>query len=346
MSFPSALPEPSTVALRGGPVLRWGILAPGEIAGDFTHALHTHTDQRVVAVGSRSAARAEAFAARYGIARSVGSYEELVADDGVDIVYVASPNSEHCRLALLAIQAGKHVLVEKPMAATAAEAQLIVDAARGAGVFAMEAMWSAFLPQSSIIRTLRDDGVFGRIAILTADFGADFSDIPDAIVFRPELAGGVLRDIGIYPLWFSSFVLGAPRAVTALGTVTASGVDEQAVVVLEGTEGAQSVLHTTMLADTPNHATINGDEARLEVHRLFLMPSGLSLYRPEDDEPMRWRDESGLEGRDGLAWQAVAVARDIADGLTESKIHPLTETLSVLTTLDEARRQVLQTRHA
>lgn len=341
MSLPDVLPDPSVTPLRGGPVLRWGILAPGEIAGDFTHALHTHTDQTVVAVGSRSAERAAAFAARHGVARGHGDYDALLADDGVDIVYIASPNSEHARLALAAIAAGKHVLVEKPMAASAAEAAAIADAARAAGVFAMEAMWSAFLPQTSIIRTLLGDGVFGRIAVVTADFGADFSDIPQAIVFQPDLAGGVLRDIGIYPLWFSSFVLGRPASITALGSATAAGIDTQAAVILGYAGGAQAVLHTTMLADTPTCASINGDGARLELHRPFLMPSGFSLYAPEDADARHWTDPSGLSGRDGLAWQAAAVAQHIADGLTESPLHPLAETLSVLTTLDEARRQVL-----
>jgi predicted dehydrogenase len=340
MSF-RAFPDPVVTPLRGGPTVRWGIVAPGEIAGDFTHALHTYTDQRVVAVGSRSAERAAAFAARHGISRSHGSYDALFADPAVDIVYVSSPNSEHAPLACAAIAAGKHVLVEKPMAASAAEAKTIADAARAAGVFAMEAMWSAFLPQTSIVRTLLADGVFGRIAVVTADFGADFSGIPDAIVFRPELAGGVLRDIGIYPLWFSSFVLGAPQTVDAFGSMTPAGVDEQAAVVLGFAGGAQAVLHTTMVADTPTFATINGTDARIEVARPFLMPSALSLYLAGDDEGVHWRDETGLAGRDGLAWQAVAVAQHIADGLTESPTHPLAETLSVLATLDEARRQLL-----
>jgi len=338
--FPIALPDARLVPLRTAASLRWGILAPGEIAGDFVHALHVHTEQRVCAVGSRSSARAEAFARRHGIERSYGSYEQLVVDPGVDIVYVSSPNSEHRRLAIMAIEAGKHVLVEKPMAASAADARAIATAATGAGVFAMEAMWSAFLPQSSVIRALLDDGVLGRIAMLTADFGADFTDEPGAIVFRPELAGGVLRDIGVYPLWFSSFALGPPTAVSAVGTVTDSGVDGQAAVVLGHRSGAQSVLNTTMYADTPTVASVSGDAARLEVDRPFLMPGGFTLFDARRDRSLRWRDDSGLVGREGLAWQAVAVAQHVADGLLESPVHPLEATVSILETLDEALRQV------
>jgi predicted dehydrogenase len=328
------------VPLRNRAVLRWGILAPGEIAADFVHALHTHTEQRVHAVGSRSAERAEAFARRYGIDRSYGCYEQLVSDTGIDVVYVAAPNSEHRRLAVMAIEAGKHVLVEKPMASSAADAEVIVEAARRAGVFAMEAMWSAFLPQSSVIRTLVDDGTLGRIAVVTADFGADFSGEPNAIAFRPDLAGGVLRDIGVYALWFSSFVLGPPHGVIASGSLTESGVDGQAAVILRHRSGAQSVLNTTMHADTPTRAAVSGDAARLEVDRPFLMPSGFTLFDTHGDASLHWRDDSGLLGREGLAWQAAAVAQYVVDGLTDSPVHPLSRTLSILATLDEARRQL------
>ena len=336
----SALPSPRTTPLKGGPILRWGILAPGEIATDFVHALHSYTDQRVHAVASRSAERAERFASRNGIERSYGSYEQLVADPQIDIVYVSSPNSEHRRLALLAIAAGKHVLVEKPMGVSAADAQEIVSAARAAGVFAMEAMWSRYLPQTDVIKQLLDEGVLGDIAVVTADFGANFMDDPDGIVFRPELGGGVLRDIGIYVLWFSSFVLGAPQNIVSSGSFTESGVDGQAAMILTAASGAQSLLSTTMYADTPTVATISGSAARIDIDALFLMPSGFTLNFGDDRAPLIWRDESGLVLRDGLAWEAVGVAQHVADGLTESPLHPLDETLSLLHTLDEVRAQI------
>ncbi|MEO6944209.1 MAG: Gfo/Idh/MocA family oxidoreductase [Lacisediminihabitans sp.] len=339
-SLANALPQPRTTPLKGGPTLRWGVLAPGEIAADFVHALHSYTDQRVHAVASRSAERAERFAAHNGIERSYGSYEQLVADPHIDIVYVSSPNSEHRRLALLAIAAGKHVLVEKPMGTSAADAREIVDAARAAGVFAMEAMWSRYLPQTDVIRQLLDDGVLGEITVVTADFGANFMSEPDGIVFRPELGGGVLRDIGIYALWFSSFVLGSPESIVASGSFTDSGVDGQAAMILTAPSGAQSLLSTTMYADTPTVATISGSTARIEIDSPFLMPGGFTLHSDNGGAPITWNDASGLLLRDGLAWESVGVAQHIADGLTESPLHPLDETLSVLRTLDEVRRQI------
>ncbi|MEP6842204.1 MAG: Gfo/Idh/MocA family oxidoreductase [Pseudolysinimonas sp.] len=337
--FPTSLPTPRIPDLRSGPLLRWGILAPGEIAADFVSALHTHTSQRVHAVGSRSSERAAAFAHRNGISRSYGSYQQLVDDPELDIVYISSPNSEHRPLALMAIAAGKHVLVEKPMGTTADDASAIQTAARAAGVFVMEAMWSRYLPQTAIIRQLLDDGVLGEIELVTADFGANFMDEPDTIVFRPELGGGVLRDIGIYPLWFSSFVLGTPANILATGRFVASGVDAQAAMILTAAGGAQSVLHTTMFADTPSTASISGSIARIELESLFLMPSGFRLQGADGSE-LSWRDETGLRDRDGLAWEAVGVAQHIADGLTESPVHSLDETLSILRTMDEIRRQL------
>jgi predicted dehydrogenase len=339
-AFPSALPAPRTTPLRGAPVLRWGVLAPGEIAGDFVRALHTHTTQRIHAVGSRSLERATAFAGRNGIDRSYGSYHQLVEDPDIDIVYISSPNSAHRPLALLAIAAGKHVLVEKPMGVTAEDVALIRDAARGAGVFAMEAMWSRYLPQTDVIRQLLDDGVLGDIELVTADFGANFMDEPDGIVFRPELGGGVLRDIGVYPLWFSSFVLGAPVDIVAAGSFAPSGVDGRAAMVMTAASGAQSILHTTMFADTPVTASISGTGARVEFDSPFFMPGAFTLHGT-DGESLRWRDETGLAGRDGLAWQAAGIAQHIDDGLTESPIHPLDETVSILGTIDEVRRQLL-----
>ncbi len=151
-SFPlSRIPDPMTA-----PPLRWGVLAPGKIAGAFADAVHRNTCQRVVAVGSRSSDRAKAFAAQHGAERAFGSYEQLVADPGVDAVYVASPHSEHRSLALLAIAAGKPVLVEKAFTRNAIEAREVVSAARAQKVLVMEAMWTRFLPQMDVIAQLLD----------------------------------------------------------------------------------------------------------------------------------------------------------------------------------------------
>jgi predicted dehydrogenase len=331
-------PEARTVPLRGGPVLRWGVVGPGEIASDFVGTLHANTDQRVHAVASRSRERAERFASLHGVPRSYGDYRELFDDSAVDIIYVATVNSEHRALAELAMQSGKHVLVEKPMGVSAEDTLAIATRARQSGVFAMEAMWSRYLPQTDVMRQLLDAGELGDIKLVTADFGANFGDDHSAPVFREELGGGVLRDIGIYPVWFARFVLGAPESVVAHGTRLDSGLDAQAAIVFNYPNGAQAVLSTTMFADTSTVASISGTTARIDVKSPFLMPDGFDFVVNDEHHP--WTDASGLRLREGLCWQAVAVAQHIADGLTESPIHSLDDSLAIIETLDALRAQL------
>jgi len=332
------LPESTAAPLRGGPTLRWGVLAPGGIATDWVAAMHAFTDQRVVAVASRSALRAADFAHKNGIDRSYGSYEQLVADAEVDIVYVAAPNALHRPLALLAIAAGKHVLIEKPLGTDETDARVIVDAARAAGVFAMEAMWTRFLPQTTIISRLIADGELGDIAIVTADFGENFGTPNGQPVFDPAMGGGSLRDIGIYPVWLSRFALGEPISALAAGRMLHTGVDEQAAMYLEYASGAQAILHTTMRAATPTEARINGTRARVEVRAPFYAPDGFAFVR--DDERTEFTDHTGLRGREGLAFQTTAIAHHLAEGRTEAPEHPLDVSLSILRTLDGLRAQV------
>lgn len=338
-SFGSALPASTAVPLRGGPVMRWGVLAPGQIARDFIDTLHRNSDQRAVAVASRTLARAEAFAAQHGIDRAYGNYEQLVADPGVDIVYIAAPHSEHRALALLAIAAGKHVLIEKPIALNAAEAREIADAAGAASVFVMEAMWSRFLPQSTVLHQLLADGALAEIGLVRASYGSRMSFDPLSRAFDPALGGGALLDIGVYAVWFAQFVLGAPGRVTATGTLAPSGVDEQTVVTLDGPGSSQAQLFTSLRTAVPPTAQIFGTEARIDIAPSYLMPGGFALSNAAGEQRV-WNDESGLRGREGLVWQATAVAADIADGRLDSALHPLSSAIAQLETIDAARAQL------
>jgi predicted dehydrogenase len=342
VDFPSTLPPARIAApLRGGPVLRWGILAPGDIAKDFVRAVHTHTDQRVIAVAGRSAERTLAFAQRHGIARAHADHQHLVDDPAVDIVYVASPHSEHKRLALLAIAAGKHVLVEKPLAMTAADACDIRDAAAAAGVFAMEGMWTRYLPQTDVMLHLCDDGVLGDPRVVLADFGTRGSTDPEGRIYNPALGGGSLLDLGIYPLWFSHLWLGEPTSVTAIGSLTETGVDQQTAIVLGYESNAQAVLSTNLLSFTPARASVNGTRARIEVNPWFVVPAGFDLVAPgKGDVRLSLVNDTGLEFRDGIAWEAAAVAQHIADGLIDSPLHPLAFSIEVMRTMDDVRRQM------
>ncbi|MEO7017643.1 MAG: Gfo/Idh/MocA family oxidoreductase [Leifsonia sp.] len=334
------LPTPRHPDPSNAPPLRWGVLAPGAIAADFTDALHKHSAQRVVAAGSRSAERASAFAAAHGVDRAYGSYEQLVADPEVDVVYVASPHPHHAELALLAIAAGKHVLIEKPIAVLPADAGRIAAAAREAGVFAMEAMWTRYLPQTDIVRQLLDDGAFGEVRVVTADFGGAFAFDPASRMFDPALGGGALLDLGVYAVSWASFALGAPASVIASGTLAATGVDDQAALILTSADGAQALLSTGLRAGTPSLATISGSTGRLETDSPFWSPSGLRFFEADGTPAAHWTDPYGRPARQGMVYEAAALARFVAEGLTDSPLHPLAEAISTLETIDEARRQI------
>ena len=333
------LPEPTHTPLRGGPVLRWGVLAPGTIAEAWTSSLHRFTDQRVAAVASRTPARAQAFAARHGIPRAHGGYEALLADPDVDAVYVAAPHSEHLPLALLALDAGKHVLVEKPAGLNADQARVLAGAARRTGRFAQEAMWSRFLPQTTVLDRLVRDGALGDVLAVTADFGELFPTDPEGRAYNPALGGGALLDVGVYPIWFARFVLGAPDRVTATGSMTTTGVDAQVALVLDYASRAQAVLTTSMLVATPLRAVVAGTAARVEYTGPYLAPSGF-VVRSGDRVLAEYRDPNGLAWHDGLCYQAEAMAAHVAEGRAQSPLHSLADTVGVLEIVDAAAAQV------
>ena len=332
-------PDADVAPLRGGAALRWGVLAPGDIARDFTATMHANTDQRVVAVGSRSVDRAAAFGERHGVPRTYGSYDQLVADDDVDVVYVAAPHTEHLPLALLAIRAGKHVLVEKPLATSAEDGERIAAAARAAGVFAGEAMWTRYLPQSSVLRQVIDRGDLGDVRLATADVGWALGDAPAPRMTDPALAGGTVLDAGVYGFWFARFAIGAPIEVHASGTVLDTGVEDQAVALLRGDDGRAATVTTTMAGTNTGLGSITGTRGTARFLDPYVFPARFAVTIGSDEHV--WEDGSGLRLRDGLAWQTTAVAQAISDGLTDSPVHPIAEAVGVLRTIDEVRRQVL-----
>ena len=335
--FPSALPQPRIIDPTAVPKLRWGVIGAGWIAAAFVDALHKHTRQSAVAVAARELTRAQEFAAKHQVDTAYDSYEQLVSSPEVDVVYVATLNRFHLEHALLAIRAGKHVLVEKPMTLDAAQAKVLIAAAREAGVLAMEAMWTNFLPQTDIIRQLLDDGVFGDIAMVSADFG--HSQTGERLLYPED--GGALLDLGIYPIAFATNVLGAPVSVHAQGQLTSTGVDAQSVLTLEYASKAQAVLTSSIRAMSPVQASICGSGATLEVHRMFFTPSGISLSQPTfGSHPLIWVDRTGVVGHEGLSYQATAMAKYIGEGLLDSPLRPMEMVVNDLDIIETARHQL------
>lgn len=327
------------------PPLRWGILGAGGIAGSFSDALRSGTRQVLQAVGSRDLARAQRFAEQNGVATAHGSYEELVDDPDVDVVYVASPHSEHHDHALLALRAGKPVLVEKAFARNATEAQEVVQVARERGLFCMEAMWTRFLPHVDVIRQAIGDGLLGRVHTVTADHGQPLFPGGPQRLSDPALAGGALLDLGIYPVSFAWGLLGPFERVHADGTLTDQGVDAQDAITAVSADGSvMAQLGCTMLVKTPTTAAICGTDARLEVDGDFYFPNTVRLFAgTEQQTPADVYDGSaGAESSPhrGMRFEAAEVARRISAGETFSPLMPPEETVAIMHALDDIRRQV------
>ncbi len=319
------------------PAIRWGVLAPGGIARDWTAALHARTASRVVAVGSRSLERAQAFATEFGVDRVHAGYESLVGDPGIDAIYIASPHSEHHDHAVLALGAGKPVLVEKAFTRNATEAASVIESARTRGLLAVEAMWTRFLPHIDVVRRCLEDRLLGEVKAVEADHGQLlYPDGPQRLA-DPALAGGALLDLAIYPVSFAHLALGAFTDVQATGTLAVTGVDASETIAVTGPQGAIGTLSSTMLAKTPCAASISGTAARLEIDGWFYQPSTVRLLGPDDRELDRYESPSREHG---LAHEAAEFARLLASGRTESDLMPLDETLRIMQVLDEVRQQL------
>ena len=341
MSLPAHLPASRVPDPAQAPPLNWGIMAPGWIAGAFSRALKTFTRQRLVAVGSRSAERAARFAAEFEVPKAYSSYEQLVADPSVQVIYVASPHSEHFRQASLAIEAGKHALVEKAFTRNAGEARQLVAAAEAAGVTLMEAMWTRFLPHTDIVRQLLADGTLGEIETLIADHGQVLRADRVPRLHDPALAGGALLDIGIYPISYAVFALGLPGRVQAVGTLTETGVDRQVSILMDGFAQhphAHAVLTTTLAAKTPTTATISGTAGRVELEDAFYIPGPVRLVDVDGDQVVR--PERQYLAHQGLCHEAAHFAQLVADGRRESPLLPLVESVAIIEILDQIRAQI------
>ena len=327
-----ALPTPRTADSAEAPPLRWGILGTGWIADFFATSLQRHTRQVVQAVGSRSTESARRAADAWGAPSAHGSYEALVADPSVDVVYVATPHPYHLPHALLAIEAGKHVLVEKPVGLDADEARSIGEAAARTGVFCMEAMWSVFLPKFDVVRQLLEDGVLGRVVAVHADMGERF-DEPHRIL-RADLAGGPLLDLGTYAATFATWALGPPDEVAAVATPAPNGVNGQLAIALRTPSGATASLHTTILADSATTASVIGTEGRMDLGTRYYLPGPMTLHQ-RGGPSLSW-DEPKVE-HDALHFEAAEVARRIRAGATGSPLRPWADTVATLDVMDRVR---------
>ncbi|WP_377640919.1 Gfo/Idh/MocA family protein [Oryzobacter terrae] len=330
-----AVPDP-----MDAPAVRWGVLGPGGIATTFAQAVRHGTRSSVVAVGSRSADRAAEFAARHEVPRAHGSYEELVADPDVEAVYVASPHSEHHAHALLALRAGKPVLVEKAFTRNLREADEVLAEARSRGLLAAEAMWSRYLPSYDVVRRTIDAGTLGDVLLVDADHAQLLWPDGPARLSQPELAGGAMLDLGVYVTAFADHVLGGLDDVRATGTLSDLGVDVTSAFTARGPSGGVAQLWCSMGAATSCRARVVGTAARLELDEggsFYGSACHVRLVGPDGTVLDEWVPEVPDHG---FRFQVAEVARALEAGRLETWSVPWAATRRVMGAMDEVRRQV------
>ena len=317
---------------------RWGIAATGGMAAAFAEDLAHVPDAEIAFVGSRSPESAADFAGRFGAGGS-GTYADLLAAGRageVDVVYVATPHPQHHDLALAAIDGGTPLLVEKAFTATLAGAQEVVDAARAAQVFCMEAMWTRFQPAVAHTRDLIAAGEIGDLLLVQADFCAQRDYDPASRLFDLALGGGSVLDLGVYPISFAQHLLGRPDRVTATGTTYDNGADRSAAFHLAYADGRAASLTSTLAAQSPGRALVVGTKGSIELEPPFHHPSRIVVRRNGQAAETVERPATGR----GYAHQAIEVQDCLAAGLTESPVMPLADTLDVQWVLEESLRQL------
>lgn len=318
-------------------MIRWGVLGSGHIARKFATDLLLVKDARLVAVGSRTLANAQAFAADFRVDHIHDSYEALAANPEVDVVYIATPHSRHYADTLLCLQHGKAVLCEKPFALNVQQSKAMIDMARDKKLFLMEALWSKFLPQYDRLQSLLLSGKVGTVKSVLANFGFRPLQPVSPRLYDPALGGGALMDIGLYTVFLAMSVLGRPDTIEASMTPALTGVDEQCAVLFKYKDGSMAQLFSTFATDLSTEADICGTLGRIRLTNRFFDPTARIEWYPgklDTCEVIAVEKEEGF----GYQYEARHVTECLQQGLTESPIMRFEDTLVLMETLDAIRK--------
>ncbi|SNX60356.1 Predicted dehydrogenase [Nitrosomonas ureae] len=314
-------------------LVRWGILSAGRMAGRFAVDLRKTPGTEIVAVAARSVQRAEAFALKHRIPRAHGSYEALAKDPDIDVIYVATTHNFHKSHTLLCLENGKHVLCEKPFALNAIEARQMIACAGEKRLFLMEAMWSRFNPTYKRAMQWIKEGLIGEVRMLSADLGFRATWEPEHRLFNPELAGGSILDVGVYPIALASHLFGSrPAEIQAAASLGATGVDEQAGIMLQYPQGQLALLSSAIQTRTPHNAFIMGTRGMIWMP-MFWRARLAVLWRSRKFPRIVW-------GRVGYQYEAAEVNQCIREGKVESPTVTLAESLALMETMDQIREKI------
>jgi predicted dehydrogenase len=313
----------------------WGIIGTGWIANKMAEALHYVPQSKLYAIGSRSLDKAQEFATNYNC-KAYGSYEELLNDTLVDIIYVATPHSYHCANTLMAIAKGKHVLCEKPFAVNGQEVKKMIDAAREKNVFLMEALWTRFNPRLIKVKEIIDSGMLGKVKLLTSNFGERKPFSPDNRFFCNDLIGGALLDMGIYSLFTALFLLGKPKSITATGTIGATGVDTNCNVNLVYDDDTFATIYTSLLAETDSNTTIFCEKGDIHLSQYVYAPNQITIT-PLNGKP----EDIVVDVNENLyAYEAIEVINCLENQKNQSDKWTWDDSVMIMNIMDEIRREI------
>jgi predicted dehydrogenase len=320
-------------------MIRWGILGCGRIARKFASDLRLVTDAQIIACGARHAMSADAFAHEFSVKNVHHSYESLVNDNEVDVVYVATPHSHHYEHTMLCINNGKAVLCEKAFAINYDQAKEMIDTARSKKVFLMEAVWTKFLQPFNKVKEMIDEGMLGEVKSMLVNFGFRAPDNAPQRLLDPALGGGTILDIGIYNVFTALFFLGKPDKIAAEATLTSDNVDEQCAVTFKYNDGKIAQLFSTFLSDTGTEADISGTKGRIRFTSRYYTPFTTIEYFTGKQETKQIIELQDSEAGFGYEHEAMHVGECLEKGLTESPVMTHADSLLLMQTLDAIRRQ-------
>jgi predicted dehydrogenase len=316
--------------------INWGILASGKIAEKFASDLKLVENSRLVAVASRDLNKSRKFAKKYGALKAYGSYNELVSDADVDVVYIASPHSFHFEHTGLCLNNNKHVLCEKPMGMNNQEINLMANLAQSKNLFLMEALWTRFIPSFNKCKELIERNKIGKIQHIQADFGFKANSDPVGRLLNKKLGGGALLDIGIYPVFLALTLLGEPEDIAAMAIFGKTGVDlTNSIIFNYSSKSAMATLSSTFSANTAMEAIISGTEGRIKLLRPWHAPTSIELTRNEKTKKYLF-DETGF----GYQYEIKEVNSCLLKGKTQSEVFSINNSKQLHNVLDTIRKQI------
>jgi len=317
---------------------KWGILGPGRIAGKFADGLKILPNAERYAVASRSWERAEAFKEKHGFTKAFGSYEEMLADPELDIVYIATTNNLHFEHTMLCLEAGKAVLCEKPFASNQSQVEQMVNKSREKNIFLMEALWSRFIPSMIQFKENVEKGAIKRPLLLQCNFGFISPFDPNNRIYNPELGGGSVPDIGIYPVFVAMYLFGKPESIEVVSAPAPTGTDWTTSVLFNHRNKEISMLTSSFQMILDNEARVYGEGGYLKLHSMFHIPTRLTLRTNDGRESEIPLDHTG----NGYNYQAAEVMDCIDKGLIESPLLPHSFSLDLIQVLDEISKKAYE----